>query len=84
MRSHAVGDLSGLGVPLTLAWGEHDGLVHPPAPGTLPEEVVQVALGGCGHVPTWDDPELVARVILDGTARSAGSARGEGPLTARA
>jgi hypothetical protein len=23
-------------------------------------------LHGCGHVPTWDDPEQVAGVILDG------------------
>ena len=24
-----------------------------------------VTLAGCGHVPTWDDPEQVARVLLD-------------------
>ena len=23
---------------------------------------------GCGHVPTWDDPEQVARVLLDASA----------------
>jgi pimeloyl-ACP methyl ester carboxylesterase len=29
-------------------------------------------LTGCGHVPTWDDPEQVARVIREGAlARSA-------------
>jgi pimeloyl-ACP methyl ester carboxylesterase len=67
MRSGAVGDLSGLGVPLTLAWAEFDALVRPPKPGRLPASVTQVALPGCGHVPTWDDPELVARVILEGT-----------------
>ena len=21
----------------------------------------------CGHVPTWDDPDAVARVLLDGS-----------------
>jgi pimeloyl-ACP methyl ester carboxylesterase len=26
-----------------------------------------VTLTGCGHVPTWDDPEAVARVILETT-----------------
>jgi len=24
-----------------------------------------VVLRGCGHVPTWDDPEQVARVLLE-------------------
>jgi hypothetical protein len=23
---------------------------------------------GCGHVPTYDDPEQVARVLLEGSA----------------
>jgi pimeloyl-ACP methyl ester carboxylesterase len=36
--------------------------------GVLPKSVKQVALPDCGHVPTWDDPELVARVVLEGTA----------------
>ena len=67
MRSGAVGDVAGLGVPLTLAWAEFDGLVRPPKPGRLPAWVTQVPLPGCGHVPTWDDPALVARVILEGT-----------------
>src|SRR5215207_10221460 len=33
MRGGAVGDVSSLGVPLTLAWGEHDALVRRPKPG---------------------------------------------------
>ena len=28
-----------------------------------------VELPGCGHVPTWDDPDLVARVVLAGARR---------------
>jgi pimeloyl-ACP methyl ester carboxylesterase len=24
-----------------------------------------VVLRGCGHVPTWDDPEQVARTLLE-------------------
>jgi pimeloyl-ACP methyl ester carboxylesterase len=35
----------------------------------LPAATV-VMLPGCGHVPTWDDPALVARVMLK--AASAG------------
>ncbi|PZG16350.1 alpha/beta fold hydrolase [Nonomuraea aridisoli] len=53
--------------PVTIAWGEHDRL--------LPRrQAVRAArwsgqrvklLKGCGHVPMSDDPELVARVILE-------------------
>jgi pimeloyl-ACP methyl ester carboxylesterase len=69
MRAATVGDLSGLDVPLTIAWAEFDQLVrNKPLPdGVLPDWVRQVRLPGCGHVPTWDDPELVTRVILEGT-----------------
>jgi pimeloyl-ACP methyl ester carboxylesterase len=71
MRAGTVGDLSGLEVPLTIAWGEFDALVRstPLKPGILPDSVRQVTLAGCGHLPTWDDPELVTRVILEGTGR---------------
>ena len=36
------------------------------APARLPE-ARRVDLPGCGHVPFSDDPELVARVLLDGS-----------------
>ncbi|MDR8407143.1 alpha/beta fold hydrolase [Nonomuraea sp. 3-1Str] len=55
--------------PITIAWGEHDRL--------LPRrQAVRAArwsgqrvklLLGCGHVPMSDDPELVARVLLEGS-----------------
>lgn len=58
-------------VPITIAWGEHDRLL-------LRRQAVRAAkwsghrvklLKGCGHLPMSDDPELVARVILDATDR---------------
>jgi pimeloyl-ACP methyl ester carboxylesterase len=67
MRGGTVGDLSDFPVKLTLAWGEFDSLVRRPRDGVLPESVRQLPLPGCGHVPTWDDPELVAKVILEAT-----------------
>lgn len=69
MRAGVVGDLKGLKVPVTLAWAEFDAIVRrwPLKPGILPAGVRQTTLPGCGHVPTWDAPELVARVILEGT-----------------
>ncbi|GAA3127815.1 MULTISPECIES: alpha/beta fold hydrolase [Nonomuraea] len=54
--------------PVTIAWGEHDRLL-------LRRQAVRAArwsgqrvklLKGCGHLPMSDDPELVARVILQG------------------
>jgi pimeloyl-ACP methyl ester carboxylesterase len=53
----------------TIAWGERDRLLiasrqAPRAQRWLPD-ARHVALRGCGHVPMWDDPEQVARVILD-------------------
>jgi pimeloyl-ACP methyl ester carboxylesterase len=69
MRAGRVEELKGINVPVTLAWGEHDTLVrNKPLPAkALPKRVDQVELPGCGHVPTWDDPDLVARVVLAGT-----------------
>ncbi len=55
--------------PITIAWGEHDRLL-------LRRQAVRAArwsgqrvklLKGCGHVPMSDDPELVARVLLEGS-----------------
>ena len=53
--------------PVTIAWGEKDRLLLPRqaerARRALPF-ARHVTLFGCGHVPTWDEPELVARTIL--------------------
>jgi pimeloyl-ACP methyl ester carboxylesterase len=71
MRAGRVEDLKGIKTPITLAWAEHDTLVRtkPLRDGILPKRVQQVVLPGCGHVPTWDDPELVSRVVLAGARR---------------
>ena len=50
--------------PTTIAWGERDRLLissrqAPRARRALPD-ARHVTLRGCGHVPTWDDPEQVA------------------------
>jgi len=58
-------------VPVTIAWSAWD-LVLPPyqarqARAALPG-ARHVKLPGCGHVPMSDDPELVADVLLRGSA----------------
>jgi pimeloyl-ACP methyl ester carboxylesterase len=71
MRAGRIEDLKGIKTPITLAWAEHDTLVRTkPLPDkVVPKRVQQVELPGCGHVPTWDDPDLVARVVLAGARR---------------
>jgi pimeloyl-ACP methyl ester carboxylesterase len=66
MRASRFEHLGDITVPLTLAWPEHDRLVA--RPRTLPPNARNVDLPGCGHMPTYDDPEAVARVLLDGSA----------------
>jgi pimeloyl-ACP methyl ester carboxylesterase len=54
--------------PTTIAWGSRDRLLiysrqAPRARRRLPR-ARHITLTGCGHVPTWDDPEQVAAAIL--------------------
>jgi pimeloyl-ACP methyl ester carboxylesterase len=60
-------------VPVTIAWGVRDALLLG-RQGRRAERLVPgarlVPLPGCGHAPTWDDPALVAQVILDGVGRA--------------
>ena len=67
MRAGMVTGVDELKVPLTLAWGEHDTLVRRRHVRGLPDSVRQLVLAGCGHIPTWDHPELVSSVILEGS-----------------
>jgi pimeloyl-ACP methyl ester carboxylesterase len=68
---HAFGGHT-LDCPVTVAWGEKDRLLiysrqSARARRLLPD-ARHVTLHGCGHVPTWDDPEQIARVLLEGSA----------------
>lgn len=62
MRSDRFRGAAEIDVPVTLAWGEHDRLIRARDPGIPGAKTVW--LEDCGHVPTWDDPELVTQVIL--------------------
>jgi pimeloyl-ACP methyl ester carboxylesterase len=68
MRARRFTGLADIRVPVTLGWPEHDRLVD--RPRRLPPAVRSVTLSGCGHLPTWDDPEGVARLLLEGSARA--------------
>jgi pimeloyl-ACP methyl ester carboxylesterase len=67
MRSSMLTGAETIAVPVTVAWGEHDRLVRPaPLRAPLTRSLV---LAGCGHVPMWDAPDLVADVLLQGSSR---------------
>ena len=62
MRAAVFSGVDQVRVPVTLAWAELDRLVRRPretAPGWR-----TLVLRGCGHIPTWDDPEQVAQLLL--------------------
>jgi len=68
MSRNVVADLADVSVPITIGWADHDRVVRrkPLKDGILPPAVRQVELPDCGHVPTWDAPELVSSLILEG------------------
>jgi pimeloyl-ACP methyl ester carboxylesterase len=63
-------DGEAIDVPVTIAWGQRDFLLIPRqgrrAVRAIPGARL-VTLRGCGHVPTYDDPRLVAEVLLAGS-----------------
>lgn len=68
MRTHVFDPADYPDLPVTLAWGELDRLVAPPRPERRPEGARFVVLPGVGHTPTWDDPELIAATLLQGSS----------------
>jgi pimeloyl-ACP methyl ester carboxylesterase len=58
-----------VGVPVTVAWGDHDRLLVGGQAGrarALLPTARHLILSGCGHVPMSDDPHRVAAVLLGG------------------
>jgi pimeloyl-ACP methyl ester carboxylesterase len=62
MRASRFAELAEITVPVVLAWPDLDRIVS--RPRSLPGNVRSVVLRGCGHMPTWDDPEQVAALLL--------------------
>ena len=58
-------------VPVTIGWGTKDRLLLPRQARRAAREIPSariVMLEDCGHVPMYDDPAAVARLILDTSA----------------
>ena len=71
MRRHVAEDLDRITVPTTILWGELDRLVGAPRPERRPPGTHYVQLPGIGHTPNWDDPGLIADLLLEASSGSA-------------
>ncbi len=75
----------GIEVPVTIAWGSRDRILRRPRAELITRLIPQaqlLTLPGCGHVPMSDNPDLVAQVLLSGSASD--GAIGDGDTTATA
>jgi pimeloyl-ACP methyl ester carboxylesterase len=75
MRAHVFEDPERVTVPSTISWGDADRLLAPPRPERMPPGSRYLVLEGCGHTPTWDDPEAVTRLLLEASSAEPGAVR---------
>jgi pimeloyl-ACP methyl ester carboxylesterase len=73
MRAHVFEHPERVTVPTTIAWGAEDRLVAPPRPERMPPGARYLVLEGCGHTPTWDDPERIAGLLLEASSNESES-----------
>ncbi len=55
-------------VPVTIAWSPLDRLVGRPSRSRVPPGAKLIEMPGWGHMPTWDDPDGVAALLLEASA----------------
>jgi pimeloyl-ACP methyl ester carboxylesterase len=71
IQARAFADGDRIEVPVTIAWGTRDLILIPRqarrAAAAIPGARL-VMLEGCGHVPTFDDPEWVTRILVEGSS----------------
>ena len=68
MRAAVFEDEGRLTVPVTIAWGQRDRVVGRPSRSRLPPGARYVEMPAWGHVPMWDDPAGVTRLLLESSA----------------
>ena len=65
MRAGAFEGRERVTVPVTIAWGAEDRIVGRPSRSRRPAQARYLEMPGWGHTPTWDDPDGVARLVLE-------------------
>jgi pimeloyl-ACP methyl ester carboxylesterase len=67
-------DGGAIDVPVTVAFGSRDRVLLPLLArrrGELPEHTRLYLLAGCGHIPMFDDPDLVADLLIEASRTGA-------------
>ncbi|MBV9310750.1 MAG: alpha/beta hydrolase [Solirubrobacterales bacterium] len=60
-----------IGVPTTIGWGDRDHLLLPRQARRAFDQIPRahvLTLWDCGHLPTYDDPQQTARLLLNGSS----------------
>jgi pimeloyl-ACP methyl ester carboxylesterase len=68
MRAEAFDHEGRIEVPVTIAWGEADGILGRPSSSRIPPGARYLTVPGWGHTPMWDDPEGVAGLLLEASS----------------
>lgn len=63
MRAHRFEGLERIRCPVTLVWPDHDRLIRRPL--WVPDRIHNVVLPDSGHIPMWDAPRALARILID-------------------
>jgi pimeloyl-ACP methyl ester carboxylesterase len=62
MRSSRFEGLERIRCPVTLVWPDHDRLIQRPV--WVPDRIDNVVLSDSGHIPVWDAPDALVRIML--------------------
>jgi pimeloyl-ACP methyl ester carboxylesterase len=79
MRAGRFEGLERIRCPVTLIWPDRDRLIERPV--WVPDRITNVILPNSGHVPMWDAPEPLARILIQA---SGGRSEGDAPPENRA
>ncbi len=67
MRAGRFEGLERIRCPVTFVWPDHDRLIRRPV--GVPDRIRNVVLSESGHIPMWDAPQALARLLIDATGR---------------
>jgi pimeloyl-ACP methyl ester carboxylesterase len=70
MRAGRFEGLERIRCPVTLVWPDHDRLIRRPV--WVPDRIRNVVLSDAGHMPMWDAPEALAKVLIDASGGQGG------------
>lgn len=79
MRAGRFEGLERLRCPVTFVWPDHDRLIRRPV--WVPDRINNVVLPDSGHIPMWDAPAALSRILVDASGGPAADPSEEGDAT---